>query len=156
MVALSLIQLANLATGTMLRRSLFNTSNCRCWRPSRFREWVFSRLSSLIQRKWKNRMKAHRGFPILLTWWLGSSFFLLSVLSVPYVVWQDVLLLLWLETLFHKCSQNLEPSVTPPLLADSKSQFLTDVHTQREGTPSFSSSLIPGWGGQMDYFSHSL
>lgn len=77
-------------------------------------------------------MKAHRGFPILLTWWLGSSFFLLSVLSVPYVVWQDVLLLLWLETLFHKCSQNLEPSVTPPLLADSKSQFLTDVHTQRE------------------------
>lgn len=155
MVAPSLIQLANLATGTMLRRSLFNTSSCWCGRSSCFREWVFSRLFSLIQRKWKNRMKAHRGFPILLTWWLGSSFFLLSVLSVPYVVWQDVLLLLWLETLFHKCSQNLEPSVTPPLLADSKSQFLTDVHTQQEEHLLFPQASFLAVG-QMDHFSHSL
>ena len=103
----------------------------------------------------KKQDEAHRGFPILLTWWLGSSFFLLSVLSVPYVVWQDVLLLLLLETLFHKCSQNLEPSVTPPLLADNKSQFLTDVHTQQEEHLLFPQASFLAVG-QMDHFSYSL
>lgn len=72
-------------------------------------------------------MKVQRGISTALTWSLGSSFFELSVLSVPYVVWRDVLLLPWLETLFHMCSQNPEPSAKPHLLAESTGQCLTDI-----------------------------
>lgn len=79
-------------------------------------------------------MKVHRGFLRVLTWSLGSSFFLLSVPSVPYVVWQDVLLRLWLETLFHMCSQNPAPSAMPPLLADNTSQFLTNIQLPSSNT----------------------
>lgn len=60
-------------------------------------------------------MGVHSDIPTALTWLLGSSFSALSVLSVPYVVWRDVLLLPWLETPFHMCSQNPEPSAKPHL-----------------------------------------
>lgn len=72
-------------------------------------------------------MEVHRDIPIALTWSLGSSFSVLSVLSVPYVVWQDVLLLPWLETPFHMCSQNPEPSAKPHLLAEGTGQCHKDT-----------------------------
>lgn len=72
-------------------------------------------------------MGVHRDIPTALTWSLGSSFSVLSVLSVPYVVWQDVLLLPWLETPFHMCSQNPEPSAKPHLLAESTGECRTDT-----------------------------
>lgn len=72
-------------------------------------------------------MEVHRDILIALTWSLGSSFCVLSVLSVPYVVWQDVLLLPWLETPFHMCSQNPEPSAKPHLLAEGTGQCHKDT-----------------------------
>lgn len=72
-------------------------------------------------------MGVHRDICIALTWSLGSSFSVLSVLSVPYVVWRDVLLLPWLETQFHMCSQNPEPSAKPRLLEESTGQCRKDT-----------------------------
>lgn len=108
----------------------------RCWsvRPPCFRGQP-SRLFTSFKENEETEVKAQRHFPIVLTWWLGSSFFLLSVLSVPCVVWQDVLLLLWLETPSHKCSQNPEPSVKLPLLTDNESQFLSKSPNSVRVTP---------------------
>lgn len=61
--------------------------------------------------------------PSLLTLLLGSSFSLLSALSVPCAVWQCALLLPWQGTLFHRCSRNLWPNVMLPLWANKMAQL---------------------------------
>lgn len=128
--SLEILRCAQVVCGGLL----FHISSCWYVRPLVLDNWCFL-THPLIQKTNKQkpetpRIKACRVFPTVLTWSLRSSFFLLSVLSVPYVVWQDVLRQLWLETLFHKCSQNHEPSVKPPLLADNKNQFLRNAQTQ--------------------------
>lgn len=61
--------------------------------------------------------------PSLLTLLLGSSFSLLSALSVPCAVWQCAPLLPWQGTLFHRCSRNLWPNVMLPLWANKMAQL---------------------------------
>lgn len=53
---------------------------------------------------------------------LGSSFSLLSALSVPCAVWQCALLLPWQGILFHRCSRNLWPNVMLPLWVNKTGQ----------------------------------
>lgn len=60
--------------------------------------------------------------PPLLTLLLGSSFSLLSALSVPCAVWQCALLPPWQGILFHRCSRNLWPNVMPPLWVNKTGQ----------------------------------